>query len=187
MIDLLMEDPFASVAGVIALICLTTFPLFRTRTSLLAMQLAAGVAFAAHYALLGVPAASAVNSLGCIQTGAALFSGRSAALNRIGYALIPLMVLAGIYFWAGPVSAFSVVAMTLIALGRMQQHQLVLRSLMLAGGGFWTLHDFLVGAWIALAADIGCLITGAAGIATLLLRARADRHGIVGERAPAST
>lgn len=176
MIESLMANVPASIAGSVALVCLTSFPLFRSRSGMLAMQLAAGVAFATHYAFLGVFAASMVNVLGCVQTGAALFAGRSAALNRIGYALIPLMILAGIYFWTGPVSAFCVAAMGLIAIGRMQTSQPLLRSLMLGGGAFWILHDFMVGAWIALAADVGCWITGAVGLAALYLRVRVERR-----------
>lgn len=185
MMGSLMENLPASLAGGVALFCLTTYPLFRSRKGILAMQLGAGAGFALHYALLGVLAASAVNVLGCVQTGAALFSGRSAASNRIGWALIPLMLLAGLYFWAGPVSAFSVVAMTLIAIGRMQQGELALRALMLSGASFWTLHDFLVGAWIAVAADIGCLTTGVAGLVALLGRTRRkERPAKVDESAP---
>jgi hypothetical protein len=59
-------------------------------------------------------------------------------------------------------SHFFAAAMGLIALGRMQRNQWTLRLLILAGGAFWSLHDFLVGSWIALAADLLSLTIGLA-------------------------
>jgi hypothetical protein len=88
--------------------------------------------------------------------------------------MIPFMILVGLVFWTGLVSAVSVAAMALIAVGRMQQSQPALRSLILAGGVFWIAHDYAIGAWIALAADTGCLIMGAAALAALYLRVRIE-------------
>jgi len=45
-----------------------------------------------------------------------------------------------------------------------------LRVLLLAGGGFWMMHDYLGEAWIALAADIGAFAMGAAALFALLFR-----------------
>jgi len=44
----------------------------------------------------------------------------------------------------------------------MQRNQWHLRLLILAGGAFWSVHDFLVGSWIALAADLLSLAMGLA-------------------------
>ena len=44
----------------------------------------------------------------------------------------------------------------------MQRNQWHLRLLILAGGVFWSMHDFLVGSWIALAADLLSLAMGLA-------------------------
>jgi hypothetical protein len=90
-------------------------------------------------------------------------------LNRIGYGLIPLMVGVGIYFWTGPTSALCVVAMGLIALGRMQGNQWTLRLLILAGGAVWSVHDYLEGAWIALAADLLSLTMGVGMLSSMAL------------------
>lgn len=165
MLNSFLDNPPAAIAGLFALVCLTVWPLFRTRHGILLAQLGAGVGFATHYALLGIVAPSLVNVLGSVQTTAALFSTRSEALNRIGYGLIPLMIAAGIYFWTGPTSALCVTAMGLIALGRMQRNQWALRLLILAGGVFWTAHDYLVGSWIALTADVLSLTMGLAMLA----------------------
>jgi len=164
-----LDNPAASAAGFLALVGLTAWPLFSSRRGILLAQLGAGVAFACHYALLGIFAPSLVNVLGSVQTGAALFSTRSEAMNRIGYGLIPLMIGAGIYFWTGPTSALCVAAMGLIALGRMQTSQWTLRLLILAGGVFWSAHDYLVESWIALAADLLSLTVGLAMLAQMAL------------------
>ena len=160
MLDTFLSNPAAAAAGLFALVCLTIWPLFRARHSILLVQLGAGIGFATHYALLGIFAPSLVNVLGSVQTVAALFSTRSEALNRIGYGLIPLMVAVGVYFWTGPTSALCVAAMALIALGRMQRNEWTLRLFILAGGAFWTAHDYLVGSWIALTADVLSLTMG---------------------------
>lgn len=164
MFELFSSNPGAAVAGLVALTCLTIWPLFKTRSSMLAVQLGAGLGFASHYWLLGLAAPSLVNVLGSVQTGAALFSEKSKFVNNIGYALIPLMVLVGFHFWMGPVSLLCVTASALIAFGRMQTNQLALRGLILFGCVLWIVHDYLVGSWIALTADIFSFILGSIAI-----------------------
>ena len=158
----LAQDAPIVLTGLAAALCLMVTPLFRSRRTILLAQLAAGICFAAHYACLGITAAAAANVLGIVQILAALFSVRSAAMNRLGYALICLMVLVGLWFWQGPISALSVTATALIALARMQSDELRLRLLLLAGSGFWTMHDLVGEAWIVLAADIGTVLFGVA-------------------------
>lgn len=167
--ELMLEAP-ATVSGVAATLCLTAAPMFRSRRMILIAQLCAGLCFATHYAFLGIAVASAVNVLGAVQTGTAIFSTRSAAMDRLGYALIVLMAATCLWFWQGPVSVLSMFAMVLIALGRMQTDELRLRALVLAGGVFWVAHDALAEAWIALAADIGAFVAGAAVLFSLLVR-----------------
>ena len=176
MLTSVLENPATSAAGFLALVCLAVWPLFRTRNGILLAQLGAGVGFTIHYALLGIAAPSLVNLLGSVQTSAALFSTRSRVLNRIGYGLIPLMIGVGIYFWTGPTSALCVAAMGLIALGRMQRNQWTLRLLILAGGVSWSVHDYLVGSWIALSADLMSLAMGLAMLTKMAL-AEAARPG----------
>ena len=180
MLTAFLDHPAAAAAGFFALVCLTVCPLFSTRSGILWAQLGAGIGFASHYALLGIAAPSLVNVLGLVQTLAALFAMRSVVLNKVGYGLIPLMIATGIYFWTGPASAFCVVAMGLIALGRMQNDQRTLRLLILAGGVSWSVHDYLVGSSIALTADLLCLTIGIAMLANIAraetFRPRAGVH-----------
>jgi hypothetical protein len=166
----LAQDLPVLVSGVFAALCLTSAPIFRSRHAILLAQLGAGIGFATHYALLGITVASAANMLGVMQTLAAIFAARSASMNRLGYLLIVLMAAVGIWFWQGPISALSVMALILIALARMQTNEVHLRFLLIAGGCFWTAHDLIGAAWIPLAADIATLATGAAALAAMLFR-----------------
>jgi hypothetical protein len=166
----LAQDAPAVLTGIAAALCLTAAPAFRSRRTILLVQLAAGLCFAAHYLCLGITVAAAANMLGMVQTGTALFAARSSAMNRLGYALIALMALTGLWFWQGPISGLSVAAMVLIALARMQSNEIHLRLLLLAGGGFWVMHDVMGGAWIAVAADIGARVMGGATLFLVLFR-----------------
>jgi hypothetical protein len=170
----LMHDAPTVLSGVAAAVCLTAAPLFRNRRMILLAQLAAGLCFATHYAYLGIAVAAAVNILGSIQTSAAIFSEKNAAMGRLGYALICLMALVGLWFWQGPISGFSVMAMILIAMARMQTNEVRLRALLLAGGCFWLVHDFAAQAWIAFAADVGAVLTGAVVLSASLLREKIE-------------
>ncbi len=173
---LLPQDAPTLMSGIAAAVCLTVAPVFRNRHTILLFQLAAGLTFAAHYAFLGITVAAVANILGSVQTGAALLSSRNAAMERLGYALIALGTLLGLCFWQGPVSALSLIAMILVALARMQQNELHLRVLLLAGGAFWTLHDFAGAAWIAFSADVGAVLTGAVALLATFVRIRIERR-----------
>lgn len=167
---LLSQDTLIVLSGIAAAVCLTVGPVFRTRRAILLAQLGAALCFATHYATLGIAVAAAVNIIGSVQTGAAMMSARSAAMNWLGYALIALMALIGLWFWQGPISGLSVVAMTLIALARMQSDQIRLRVLLIAGGCAWLVHDFIGEAWIAFGAGVGAVVIGIAALLPLLVR-----------------
>ena len=144
----------AQAAALVAMTCLVGWPLLRTRPTILVAQLGIGLGFATHFALLGVWAACAVSTLGAVQTVTAFYAGQGRFAERAGYSLIVGMVLAGIWFWSGPVTTLSVSAMVLVALGRMQTGQLALRLLLLAGSAAWAAHDYAIGSFIALSADV---------------------------------
>lgn len=174
MIATLSYDPWTFATGVAAAVCLTSAPAFRTRDAVLIMQLGASLCFVAHYLCLGVSVAAAMNVLGGMQTLAAIFAGQSRILNRFGYALICLMVFSGLVFWQGPLSGISVLAMALIAFGRMQIDQVLMRLLLLAGGIAWIAHDLLATAWLALVADIGAVATGLIALIAMFIRIRIE-------------
>ncbi len=172
--DQFLSVSFTSVTGVGAIVFLTCGPAFRSRNTILIAQLFAGVCFLGHYLSLGIHAAAAANALGLVQTSAAIFAGRSILMHRLGYALIPLLVLSGFWFWQGPISALSVTAMALIALARMQTDELRLRLLLLTGGASWILHDLIGEAWFALTADIGAFLIGLAALMAMFVKVRVE-------------
>lgn len=168
--DVLNADPLTVLTGTGAILFLTFGPAFKSRNGILLAQLAASTCFLGHYLSLGILAAAAVNVLSFTQTVAALLAARSAAMNRLGYGLILLMGICGVWLWQGPTSLLSVTAMSLIALGRMQMDPLRLRLLLLLGGSLWVAHDLINQAWFALAADVGALIVGLMALAAMLVR-----------------
>ncbi|MEL6206838.1 MAG: YgjV family protein [Pseudomonadota bacterium] len=172
--DIFTSDAATIVTGVAAALCLTCGPAFRNRQAILSAQLCAGACFVAHYLCLGITVAAAANVLGLVQTAAAIFAARSTSMTRVGYALIGLMVLSGLYFWQGPISGLSVLAMTLIALGRMQTDVVRLRLLLLSGGVVWMAHDVIGAAWFALAADIGAFAVGLSALLSMYVRVRVE-------------
>jgi hypothetical protein len=174
MFETLLATPVASAAGLAAAGLLIACPMMTSRQGMLIAQIGVGCLFACHFLLLGVHAAGAVNVLGATQAAAALFATRHAWLGRIGYALIPQMIAAGLWFWSGPVSALAVGAMTVIALARMQEDEADIRHMLLGGTLLWTAHDAIVGAWIPLGADI---VTGLISILALSAMRRRQSVG----------
>jgi hypothetical protein len=150
----------ADVAGCVAFATLVASPLMPDRRMVLVLQLAAGLSFASHYAALGVLAACAVNVVGSVQTVLAILAPSSRLIRRLGWALVPVLILTAALFWQGPVTILASLAMISIAIGRMQMNELHLRLLVLLGGAFWIGHDLLVQSWIALSADIVCAACG---------------------------
>ena len=153
-----LTENLAMAAGAVAFVSLVSWPLFKDRRTILLLQLMVGLSFASHYALLGITAAAVVNILGSVQTTAAIFADDSPAMRKLGYGLIALMIAAGLAFWTGPLSALCVIAMGLIAVGRMQSDPLKLRLICMSGGAFWMVHDFLAESWIAFSADTASLM-----------------------------
>lgn len=152
-------ETISVLAGVILLaIC----PFCRTRDAILTMQTLVGVAFATHFWLLGLTGAAVISCLGGLQALAALGACRWRVLDRAGYALIPAMVAAALWFWTGPVTLLAALAMALIASGRMCRDVVRLRGLILAGCTVWAVHDALVGAWLMFLGDVLSWLTGAA-------------------------
>jgi len=170
----LPHDMATLLTGVAAATCLTAAPAFRCRQSILIVQLAAGMFFAAHYLCLGLNGGALANILGSVQTAAAIFASRSTAMHKLGYGLIALMVIFALVLWQGPITLLSICAMAFIALGRMQTDERLLRVLVIAGGIFWVLYDFIGEAWIALVADIGALAVGIAVLTALTMRIRIE-------------
>ena len=151
------SDYIALVCALLAIACLSAWPLFRSRTAMLLVQLAALSWLSMHYALVDAWTGAAVNLLGTIQIVTCLFLGDRH--RWVGYALAVLMVGASVATWQGAVSALAAVGMALVAIGRAQTNAGTMRLIVLAGGPFWLAHDLLIRSPIAIA-DAACLLIG---------------------------
>lgn len=165
MLAQIAAHPLPSLLAFVGMICMIGWPLAPTRRAMLGVQIGIGVGFGLHYVLLGNLTAGAVNGLGALQIGAALFLGERPGLKWIGWAFIPAVVCAAFLTWQGPPTLAAASGTLLIALGRVQADPFRMRILVLAGCPFWIVHDLIVGSPVILA-DVLSLLTGA----VLLLR-----------------
>lgn len=176
MLDAIANHPIAAAAGVVAVVCLAVWPLFRARWTMLLAYTGNNLAFVVHYALLGQWTAVAMNGLMCVQTVVAILLVRVPGLRRAYYALMPLLALGTVATWQGVPSLLSAAATMLSTLGRMQTNDTVLRVLMLASTPLWAAHDVIIGSLPGLIADLLSMATGAT---MLLQRSPAVRHAIM--------
>lgn len=161
MLALMIESPVATGAGVIGMLCLAVYPIFRARSLLLVTYLGNSVGFAVHYAMLGQATAMTMNIVIGVQTLVAIGLERWSGLRWVYYAFIPLLLGAAAMTWHGRPSLLSATASALSAFGRMQRNETALRVLVLASAPFWAAHDLLVGSLPGLVADVACMATGA--------------------------
>jgi len=172
MLALIADDPVAAAAGLAGILCLAAWPLFRRRSTMLAIYIGNNLAFAAHYGLLHQWTAVAMNGLMGAQSVVAISLVRRPWLRWIYYAFMPALGSASLVTWHGLPSVFAAAATLLSTLGRMQRNEVLLRTLMLASTPCWTAHDLLVGSLPGLVADLLSMTIGAT---MLLRRSRAGR------------
>jgi len=166
MLAILADNPAAAAAGLMAMVCLAAWPLFRARWTMLTTYIGNNLGFGVHYALLDHWTAVAMNGLMSVQTVVAILLVRWPKLRWAYYALMPALAAASLMTWQGLPSLFSAAATTLSTLGRMQSSDTALRLLLLASTPCWMAHDLIVGSLPGLIADGLSMATGA----TMLLR-----------------
>lgn len=149
MIALLVENPLATLSAMFGAICLIIWPLFRTRRTMLLVQMGVTAGFAVHYALLGAETAALANLVSGLQLLAFLQASRAPWLKKMGFLLIPAMILMSALTWTGLPSLLAMSGTVVLAIGRMQFDEGRLRAWVMAGTVFWLLHDLLVGSPIA--------------------------------------
>jgi hypothetical protein len=162
MLAVMADNPAAAVAGLIAMACFATSPLFRARSMMLTVYIGNNLGFALHYALLGHWTAVAMNGLMSVQTVVAIMLVHQPRLRCAYYALIPVLAVASVVTWGGLPSFLAAGATTLSTIGRMQTNNVALRILLMAATPFWAVHDLLVGSAPGLIADVLSAGTGAA-------------------------
>jgi Bacterial inner membrane protein len=177
MLAVMADHPAAAGAGIVAMVCLAIWPLFRARWAMLTAYIGNNLGFAVHYALLGQWTAVAMNGVMAAQTAVAILLVRTPRLRWAYHALAPALALASLMTWQGLPSFLSAAATALSTLGRLQTNEVILRALLLASTPFWAAHDLVVGSLPGLVADLLSMATGAA---MLLRRAPAARTALVG-------
>jgi hypothetical protein len=161
----------AGMCGIVATAGLAVWPLFRTRSVMLSLQLGALAMLSLHYAMLGVTTAALVNALGTLQLVACLAFGTHPKLRWLGYGLAGLMVVSSIATWQGLISLLSTSGNVVIAFGRLQTNADRMRVIVLAGTPFWLLHDLLISSPVVLADALSLLV----GVVALVWRNGAGR------------
>ena len=155
-------NPTATGAGLIGMVCLASWPIFRARWAMLTTYIGNNLAFVVHYALLGHWTAVAMNGLMGVQTVIAIMLVRHPKLRLAYYALMPGLAAVSLMTWQGLPSFLSAAATTLSTVGRMQTNETALRVILLTSTPFWMGHDLIVGSLPGLIADVLSMVTGAA-------------------------
>lgn len=153
-------ETIATGLGVLAAGMLVGSALITSPRRMLQVQTGVGLAFGAHFLMLGLVPAAAMNGLAAVQAAAAIVALRRPAAGLVGYGIIPTLWIAGAVAWSGPLTLLAVAAMTVVALARMMTREMPMRFAFLAGSALWFVHDVTVGAWIPLCADILCFVIG---------------------------
>jgi hypothetical protein len=153
--------PFATTAGLVAMVCYAAWPLCGSRSTILAAYVANNLAFMLHYALLGHWTAVAMNSILALQTVGAMRLVTRPRLRWVYYALMPVVAFGSLITWQGVPSLLAGVAATLSTLGRMQTNERFLRLWLLASAPFWLAHDVIVMSLPGQAADVLSMASGA--------------------------
>jgi hypothetical protein len=175
LLSVVTDNPGAAAAGLVGMVCLAAWPLFRRRSAMLGTYIGNNVGFVVHYGLLGQWTAVAMNSIMIAQSVVAILLVQCPRLRWVYYALMPLLGAASIATWHGLPSFLSAAATTLSTIGRMQRNEIILRILLLASTPFWTAHDLVIGSLPGLIADVLSMATGA----TMLLRSPEVRSAVI--------
>lgn len=176
LLEMIAENPIATMFGGMGLVCQLTWPLMRTRSSILIVQFGIGAFFAIQYASLGAWAGVGICSLGATQTAVAFLAGGRAWIRHMGYVFLPLVGVVGIVTWQGAETLMACTACSLVMTGRMQQDTIALRWFLLAAAPMGISYDIVVG---APAAAAGAILS--AVLAARMLQAEVKRRREVEE------
>lgn len=160
-----IDAPWATIAGILAMVCLALSPLFKQRTSILVAQLGTSAGYGVHYALCDLMTAAVSCALSGIQILLAIPLAARPSLKPLFYLFVPVLVIAATLTWQGPVSAAALGALALTTLARMQDRPATLRLFMLGAQAAWLVHDLAVFSVPAIAGDVASLVTGATMVA----------------------
>jgi hypothetical protein len=165
------EITWATIAGILAMVCLAISPLFKHRTGVLLAQLGTSAGYGVHYALCDLMTAAASCGLSAVQILLAIPLATRPSFKPLFYLFMPVLIVAATLTWQGPVSAAAVAAMAFTTLARMQERPASLRLFMLGAQIAWLVHDVAVWSLPAIAGDVASLVTGATMVACAATKA----------------
>jgi hypothetical protein len=161
-----INHPIAACVGTVAMICYTVWPLFRHRTTMLAVCTANCLGFVGHYAILGQWTAATINGIMVVQTIVAIYLDGRPRLRWLYYLLMPVLAVGSFMTWRGLPSLLAGIAATLSTIGRAQKNQLMLRAWLLCPAPFWLVHDGVVGSLPGMIADLLSIMIGSVMLLT---------------------
>src|SRR5690242_7944062 len=138
-----IADP-ASLLGAFAVACGFLWPMFATRRRILACQAIGGLAFAAHYFLLGSVTGGALCLVAVVQSVAsASLVGRRRLFASVYAISAAAVFVAAWQSWAGAASGFAAVGSAFATVGRLQRREQRMRLAFLGCSLAWAGHNLL--------------------------------------------
>lgn len=141
--------------------------LFRGRVAMLAVQLAASVLFALHFALLGAATGSLMNVLAAVQAAAAIPLGTRPGFRYVYLAVLPLIATGLAATWHGVPSAFAAAGLAFVSLGRYQTDVRLFRLCMAVALPCWFGHNLLVMSVPGMLSDVSATVINAVMLARM--------------------
>lgn len=164
----------ATLVGFAGTACGMLWPVFRSRTGMLAAQTGAGTCFALHFLMIGAHTGAFMNLLAALQAAAAIPLGEDRRFRLVYLALLPVIFGGLLATWNGVPSLMAALATAVLSLARYQRAVVPFRALMAVALPCWFAHNYLVGSIPAMISDIsGMTINGAMLISSLRARATA--------------
>jgi hypothetical protein len=173
LVEIARQNPLAVAFGLMGLFCQLIWPLFRARRAIMTAQVGIGANYGMQYALLDAWSGAGVAALGALQSTVAFFAAERPWLRRAGFLFLPVVMVVCYATWSGIASAFALVAVTLVMVGRLQRDTLRLRILLLAAAPFGIGYDVTVGALPALT---GAIVSATFAAAMLIREIRSRRR-----------
>lgn len=149
----------AMLMGVLGVLFSVIWGLFRSRTTMLLVQLASTLFFVAHWGLQGAGTATIVTAISAAQMAAAIPLGSRPSFRYVYLATVPVIAVSMALTWNGVPSIFAAAGAAILSIARYQVDVKRFRFLMLWVTPFWFTHNFIVGSYPAMASDLlGALV-----------------------------
>ena len=161
MLDAFLAAPLTQAVGLAGTAAGMSWPLFRGRLGILLGQLAACMAFAVHFALLGATTGAVMNALASAQVLAAIPLGARPGFRLVYLGLLPVIAVGAALTWNGGPSLFAALGLAFVSLGRYQTRVVPLRLFMGVALPCWFVHNALIGSVPGMISDVvGMAING---------------------------